>query len=192
MTRLHYIFASLLFFSCAFAEEAKKESQLADGSVYALTSEWTDQNGDSLKWQSLNDGKSRIVAMGYATCKGICPRLIAEMQRVENALTDEEKDSVEFVFLSVAPEQDGVKELKALADSHRMSERWRVLTGDPDGVLEMAVVLGVQFTKLPDGVNYSHSFLIATLDKDGVITHRWKTPEEGPEPSVTALRKKKS
>ncbi|MFV0338491.1 MAG: SCO family protein [Chthoniobacterales bacterium] len=112
------------------------------------------------------------------------------MQRIEQALSDKEKDSVEFVFLSVAPESDGVMELKNLADAHKMSKRWKVLTGDPDGVLEMAVALGVQFTKLPNGVDYAHSFQIATLDKDGVVVHRWKTPDEGPEPSLSALRKK--
>ncbi|MFV0338171.1 MAG: SCO family protein, partial [Chthoniobacterales bacterium] len=102
----------------------------------------------------------------------------------------DEQGNVEFVFMSVDWENDGVENLKKLADSHKMSDRWRVLTGDPDGVLEMAVALGVQFTKLPDGVNYAHSFLIVVLDEDGVVVHQWKAPEEGPEPSLTALRKK--
>jgi hypothetical protein len=66
---------------------------------------------------------------------------------------------------------------------------WQVLTGTEDGVLELAVALGIQYSRLPNGIDYSHSYLIATLAPDGTVVHKWTIPSEGPEPSVAALHK---
>lgn len=161
---------------------------LPDGSLYALTSVWTNQDGRRVTWGK-DSGKARVLAMGYSTCKGICPRIIADMRRIESKLTPEERNMVRFTFLSVAPETDGVPELKALVENHKLdTESWQVMRCEADAVLEMAVALGIQYTVLPNGVDYAHSYLIAILSPEGRIVQKWVDPGKGPEASLAALR----
>lgn len=165
------------------------KTDLPDGSLYALQADWKSQTGDTIHWQQ-SKGTPRIVALGYTTCKGICPRIIADMQRIEKQLGKEAKEATVFTFLSLDPETDKVPELKVLAANHKLDPaNWQVLTGTEDGVLELAVALGIQYSRLPNGIDYSHSYLIATLAPDGTVVHKWTIPSEGPEPSVAALHK---
>ena len=159
------------------------------GSLYAFDSTWTNQLGKKVVWKE-SGGTIRIVALGYATCKGICPRIIGDMQRIEKELTDAEKARCRFTFVSVDPEHDKVAELKALGERHKIEDaRWDLLNGDGDSVLELAVALGVRYDRLPNGVEFAHSYLITVIGSDGVVRHKWSEPAEGPAPSVEAIRK---
>lgn len=159
------------------------------GSLYAFDSTWTNQLGKKVVWKE-SGGTTRIVALGYATCKGICPRIIGDMQRIEKELTEGEKASCRFTFVSVDPEHDKVTELRALGERHKIEDaRWDLLTGDSESVLELAVALGVRYDRLPNGVEFAHSYLITVIGPDGVVRHKWSDSAEGPAPSVEAVRK---
>lgn len=159
------------------------------GSLYSFDSTWTNQLGKKVVWKEAG-GTTRIVALGYATCKGICPRIIGDMQRIEKELTDVEKARCRFTFISVDPEHDKVAELKALGERHKIEDaRWDLLTGEGDSVLELAVALGVRYDRLVNGVEFAHSYLITVIGPDGVVRHKWSEPAEGPAPSVEAIRK---
>lgn len=161
------------------------QKTLPDGSIYALESTWTDQNGKTLNW-SQSTGTPRVVALGYATCKGICPRIIADMQRIEKEL--DPKSKTRFTFITLDPKNDQQAELKSLCERHLLSPRWDVLRGSEDDLLEMAVTLGIRFDRLPNGIDFAHSYLIATVGPDGKILHKWTDSKEGPEPSVKVLK----
>lgn len=161
--------------------------EIPDGSLYALQSTWTNHDGTKVAWAD-SAGKARVLAMGYSTCQGICPRIIADMQRIESKLSDAQRQKVLFTFLSVAPDTDGVPELKALVDNHKLHPKtWQVMRSDADNVLEMAVALGIQFTLLPNGADYAHSYLIAVISPEGRVLHKWTDPAEGPDQSFKAL-----
>ena len=161
------------------------EKTLPDGSIYTLEATWTDQNGKPLKW-SQSTGTPRVIALGYATCKGICPRIIADMQRIEKEL--DPKSKTRFTFITLDPANDKQADLKALSERSVLSARWDVLRGEEDDLLEMAVALGVRFDRLPNGIDFAHSYLIATVASDGKILHKWTDSKEGPEPSVKVLK----
>jgi len=183
----------LLVFSALKAEEehatpAAVETQ-PQGSLYAFDSTWTNQAGKKVAWKE-SQGTTRIVALGYATCKGICPRVIGDMQRIEKELTDAEKSRCRFTFISLDPEHDKEAELKALGERHKVDgARWDLLTGDAESVLELAVSLGIRYDRLPNGIDFAHSYLITVIGPDGVVRHKWSEPTEGPAPSVEAIRK---
>jgi len=153
------------------------------GSLYALESKWIDQNGKALPWVA---GTPRVIALGYATCKGICPRIIADMQRIEKGLTDPSK--VRFTFVTLDPKNDREAQMQALAANHKLDPaRWELLIGDDDGLLELAVALGVRFNRLPNGVDFTHSYLIVVIGADGKVLHKWTDPKKGPEASIKVL-----
>ena len=186
----YLILATALFVIPVHAEDEAHpvpaaEAALPEGSLYELDSTWQDQDGNEVKW-SESVGTPRVVALGYATCKGICPRIIADMQRIEKELAPESK--TRFTFITLDPENDDQAALKTLADNHKLSTRWDVLRGEEEVLLEMAVALGVRFDRLPNGIDFAHSYLIATLSPDGKIVHKWISSKDRPEASVKALK----
>lgn len=162
------------------------DATLPQGSLYVLKSSWTDQNGKTLAWAK-SRGTPRVVALGYATCKGICPRIIADMQRIEAGLPAESK--TRFTFITLDPAHDLQPEMKALEARHQLNaKRWDLLRGAEDDLLELAVTLGVRYNRLPNGVDFAHSYLIAVLGPDGRILHKWTNPKDGPEAAIKALK----
>jgi protein SCO1/2 len=157
-------------------------------SLYALDASWTRQTGEKLDWKK-SSGTPRVLALGYASCKGVCPRIIADMQRIEQKLTADELARCRFTFVTLDPAHDTVAEMKKLGERHKVDDtRWDLLTGEEDSVLELAVALGIRYDRLPNGIDFAHSYLIAVIGPDGVIRHKWLDPGEGPDPSVAALR----
>ncbi len=161
------------------------DAALPDGSLYTLDSTWSDQNGKPLVWKE-SRGTARVVALGYATCKGVCPRIIADMQRIEREL--DAGTEARFTFVSLDPENDGEAELQALAENHKLTPgRWDLLRGSEDAVLELAVALGIRYNRLPNGVDFAHSYLVAVIGPDGRVLHKWTDPKQGPAAAVEAL-----
>ena len=165
------------------------DAALPQGSLYALDATWTNQAGKKVVWKE-SAGITRIVALGYATCKGVCPRIIADMQRVEKELTAGELARCRFTFVTLDPKNDRVPEMKALGDRHKVDDaRWELLTGDDDAVLDLAVALGIRYDRLPNGVDFAHSYLIAVIGPDGILRHKWTDPGQDAKLSAEAVRK---
>lgn len=165
------------------------DAALPQASLYAFDATWTKQTGEKVEWKK-STGTTRVVALGYATCKGVCPRILGDMQRIEKALAADELARCRFTFVSLDPANDKVPELKALGERHKVDNtRWDLLTGDEESVLELAVALGVRYDRLPNGIDFAHSYLIAVIGPDGRLLHKWTEPGEGPGPSVEAIRK---
>lgn len=148
-------------------------SAAIDGSLYELESEWFDQEGRNLPLRALK-GKVRIVAMGYTSCKFACPRIIADLQRIEGELSKGgiTTDQVGLSFISIDPEVDTPEVMKDLERKYQMDpKRWLLLTGDEDGVLELAVALGMKYRKT-SAMDFAHSNIITLLSADGTIVHQ--------------------
>lgn len=185
----HYLLSVALLAAPLYADDAPHPAPAADAalpatSIYTLGSTWSDQNGKTLKWSD-SVGTPRVIALGYATCQGICPRIIADMQRIEKLLN--EKSKTRFTFITLDPKNDQQAELKSLAERHLVSPRWDILRSSEDDLLEMAVTLGVRYDRLPNGIDFAHSYLIAIVGPDGKILHKWTDSKEGPEASAKAL-----
>jgi protein SCO1/2 len=187
---MKYLFLAALLILPMSAEETPHPVPAADpalpqGSLYILDSTWTDQNGKPVVW-SKSVGTPRVVALGYATCKGICPRIIADMQRIEKAL--DPKSKARFTFITLDPENDKQAEMQALSQNHHLDPaRWDLLIGDEDAVIEIAVALGIRYNRLPNGVDFAHSYLIAVIGPDGKLLHKWIDPKAGPEAAIKSL-----
>lgn len=164
------------------------DAALPAASLYTLETVWTKQTGEKIEWKK-SVGSLRVVALGYATCKGICPRLIADMQRIEKALTPAELGRCRFTFVTLDPATDTRAALKLLGERHKVDDaRWDLLTGGEESVLELAVTLGVRYDRLPNGIDFAHSYLIAVIGPDGRLIHKWTEPGKGPGPAVEAIR----
>ena len=137
-------------------------------SLYDLESKWTNQDGASVALASLA-GKPVVLAMGYTTCKAICPAIVANMMWIEKHLPSDAAERVRFAFFSFDSGADTPIRLRLYADGHGLDlARWTLLTGDDDAVRELAAALDVPF-RPNDENGFDHAAVISLLDAKGEI-----------------------
>ena len=159
----------------------------SDYSVYHVESTWTDQRGAERRLRSLA-GPVQVVAMVYTSCAYACPRIMLDMKRIEAELGREYADDVHFLIVSIDPERDTPERLAEFATGSRLDpDRWTLLSGDDGAVLELAVLLGVQYRQTAPG-EWVHSNLITVLDGEGVIVHRQLGLGADPSETLDAIR----
>jgi protein SCO1/2 len=137
-------------------------------SIYNLDATWTMQDGADIRLQALG-GKPVIAAMGYTTCKDICPAIVADMMWIERHLPAEATNRVRFVFFSFDAEADTPERLKLYAEAHGLDlSHWTLLRADEDAVRELAAALAVSYR--PNGRGgFDHAAVISILDAQGEI-----------------------
>lgn len=97
---------------------------------------FTDQSGNSYGSQDLK-GKIYVAEYFFTTCGTICPKMNAQMQRVQEAYQNDL--GVQIVSLTVDPETDTVAQLKNYADGHKANpKQWHFLTGKKEDLYRLA------------------------------------------------------
>ncbi len=140
-------------------------------SLYHLESTWVTESGQRIRLGHLH-GKIRVVVMAYTSCEYACPILVDLMKRLEASLPAELQTQVGFVVVSFDPARDTPEALKAYSAKRQLDlQRWTLLRGEPDDVLELAILLGVKYKQEPQG-DFSHSNLLTVLNQAGEIVHR--------------------
>jgi protein SCO1 len=154
--------------SCCSEEEA---GDYSDNSIYNLESDWVNQNGDKINLGSLR-GKPVVLTLFYASCTYACPILINDMRKIESSLPKNKLNGYKFVLISIDPERDKPEHLlKAFKINNLDSERWTLLTGNKDEVMNLAALIGFKFKDDGKG-GFSHSNLITLLNEKGEIVHQ--------------------
>jgi len=116
-------------------------------------------------------GQPFVMSLVYTRCTTVCPRTIAELQRLERDAVGE--PHVRFVLVSLDPEHDRPDTLGAFAARHALDPaRWTLLTPEPDALASLASTLGV--ARGPDeGGGVVHSAIIAMVDSTGRVRSRY-------------------
>lgn len=163
-------------------DEAKP---LPGRSLYNLGSRWTNQDGASVALASLR-GEPVVVAMGYTTCKDICPAIVANMTWIEKHLPAA-GERVRFAFFSFDPIADTPERLKLYAEAHGLDPgRWTLLTGDADTVRDLAETLNVSYR--PDGQGgFDHAAVISLLDAEGNVAFQQRGAQASSQELLTKL-----
>ncbi len=109
---------------CAIA--TADPSAPSSASIYNLDAKWTTQDGADVALASFA-GKPLVVAMGYTTCRDICPAVVADMMWIEKHLPPDAADRVRFAFFTFDPEADTPERLRLYAESHGLEHfhYWR-------------------------------------------------------------------
>jgi len=156
-------------------------------SLYQVTSTWLTAAEQPIRLGALQ-GKVQVLAMFYTTCENACPRLVSIMQQIEAALPADLQPQVGFILVTFDPEHDTPPILRAYREKrHLDSQRWTLLHGQPDAVLELAVLLGVNYTKDLRG-GFAHTNLMTVLNKQGEIVHRHEGLQARIEDTLAAIR----
>jgi protein SCO1 len=151
---------------------------------------FTNQDGKTIS-QKDTDDKVYVVEYFFTTCKGICPKMNANMRRVYDAY----KDRKDFLILShtCQPEVDSVPQMKAYeqkminakllkaddgsysiskneATTNAVNTNWIFLTGKKDSLYKMARVGYIIDNQKPDSTQnianqFIHTQFFAVVDR---------------------------
>ncbi len=147
------------------------ENEISENSIFNLTTKWNTEEGNSIELKQLK-GKTLVMVMIYTTCKAACPRLVADMRNIEKQIPKENQDKIQYVLISIDPETDTPKRLKAFAIENEMDdEQWTFLQGTISGIREFANVLAVKYKEISP-MDFSHSNIISVFDKGGELIHQ--------------------
>lgn len=142
---------------------------LPQNSVYQLSTQWHDQNNVSLPLVQLTD-KVQVVAFMYTYCEHTCPVILSTLKKIDKQLTDSQKKKVNFLLVSLDPERDTPTVLRAYMSKNNLAgNRWRMLNGNADDVLELAAVFGVRYKAMDMNNDIAHSNMITVLGYQGSI-----------------------
>jgi protein SCO1/2 len=158
--------ALLLVGTAAFAA-----TPLPGDSVYQLNVQLTRQDGQG-QTLAARRGRPQLVTMFYTTCTMVCPMIIDTIKLTRKALDEPLRDRLEVLAVSFDPARDDVATLRKYAATRKLDPRyWTLARAEPQTVLQLAALLGVQYRQLPDG-EFNHSSTLILLDADGRIVAR--------------------
>lgn len=157
--------------SCCASPASQATTNFTDKSIYQTASKWTTDTGKRIKLGELK-GKPQVVAMLFANCQYACPLIVNDMKRLEAALTPAQRRNVGFTLVSFDTKRDTSAALAAYRMAHALpAHNWTLLHGEPDDVLELAALLGVQFKEDENG-QFAHSNVITILNAQGEIVRQ--------------------
>jgi protein SCO1/2 len=100
------------------------------------TFSFTDQTGKAYGSEQLK-GKVYVAEYFFTTCGTICPKMNAQMQRVQVALKDQ--TNFRIVSFTVDPKTDTVEQMARYAKAHGADNKvWHFLTGKKEDLYRLA------------------------------------------------------
>jgi len=83
-----------------------------------------------------------VLQFMFARCKDICPVITHHLVEVQKLLKDRVGRDIFFYSITLSPEEDSPRDLKAYAKMHGVGQGWTFLTGQPDDILLLRKSLG--------------------------------------------------
>lgn len=146
-------------------------NEISETSIFNLTSKWNTQDAKSIELKELK-GKTLVMVMVYTTCKAACPRLVADMRNIAKEIPERFINNVQYVFVSIDPENDTPTRLKEFAKENFMNtDNYTFLQGTDNGVREFANVLAVKYKEISP-LDFSHSNIISVFNPKGELVHQ--------------------
>lgn len=138
--------------------------------------EWrlVDQNGDVFGSADLA-GDVYVASFLFTRCATVCPRLTAEVSRLERRYREEGVEGVRLVSFSVDPEHDTPRRLRDYAGSRGLDlERWSFVTGTEDEMRSVvlhgfALPMGERLDLAGGLVDVAHATRLVLVDRAGGI-----------------------
>lgn len=168
--------------SAAFAEPA-----LPSDSVYQVGGTWQTDNNQSIPLESLA-GKPQLIALIFTGCSNACPIIVESMKRVENQIPIKMRDHVGFVLVSLTPDTDTPKSLKAFAEKKGLNPNWKLLRGNNELVRTLSNALNGRYKVIKDG-DVAHSNAVTLLNNQGQIQIQASGTLTGIKPILETIEK---
>jgi protein SCO1 len=141
------------------------------------------QDGKKVRfYDDLIKDKRVVIQFMFTRCEKICPVITDHLVKVKRILPDRIGHDIFFYSITLSPEEDSPRELKAYAKAH--GAHWTFLTGKPDDILFLRQSLGFTYNNpKEDADRNNHSGMLLVADEP--VT-RWASCEGGAKPEWIA------
>jgi protein SCO1/2 len=138
--------------------------------TYVKDFSFTDQDGKPLTQRNV-EGKVYVTEYFFTTCKGICPKMNANMK----IIYEKYKSEPDFAIIShtCQPEVDSVPLLKAYSKTMDAGPNWYFVTGNKDSLYRMAresyLLDNEKNTSMNIQEQFIHTQFFAVVDKEARV-----------------------
>jgi protein SCO1/2 len=165
-------------------------SDLPSDSVYQVGGAWQTADNQSIQLESLA-GKAQVIALIYTGCSNSCPIIVESMKRVEKQVPLNMRSKIGFVLISLTPDSDYPKTLKAFAEKKGLNSNWKLLRGTNELVRTLSNALNGRYKVIKDG-DVAHSNTVTLLNNQGQIQMQASGTQTGIKPILSAVEKEYS
>lgn len=132
------------------------------------------QSGEHVHFDSgVVKGRVAVITSFFTSCTAFCPMTQERMSRLAKTLGGRMGKDVVFVSVSVDPEHDTPKQMKAWAAKFHTGPGWTLVSGKKDDITTLLKSLGLYVD-----MQRHQSALIIGNNKDGwVRVSSWASPE---------------
>jgi protein SCO1/2 len=174
----------------SFSSSVFAVSDLPGDSVYQVGGTWLTENNESIQLASLA-GKPQLIALIYTGCSNSCPIIVESMRRVEKQVPVNMRSKMGFVLVSLTPDTDYPKTLKAFAEKKGLNSNWKLLRGNNELVRTLSNALNGRYKVIKDG-DVAHSNTVTLLNSQGQIQMQASGTLTGIKPILDAVAKEYS
>ena len=161
---MRMLIIALLF---SFSSSVFAASDLPSDSVYQVGGTWLTENNESIQLASLA-GKPQLIALIYTGCSNACPIIVESMKRVEKQVPANMRSKMGFVLVSLTPDTDYPKTLKAFVEKKGLNSNWKLLRGNNELVRTLSNALNGRYKVIKEG-DVAHSNTVTLINKQGQI-----------------------
>ena len=153
-----WLFAGL--FTCLMSGSRPVLAADQPGANYFPNIALTTQDGKQVRfYDDLLKGKSVAINLIYTSCTDECPLETARMSEVQRLLGKRMGKDIVFYSISIDPEHDTPKVLKAYAKKFDVGPGWLFLTGKKEDIKAMSMYNEADFERLNKGEKISDLIL---------------------------------
>ena len=128
--------------------------------------ELINQDGKKVRfYDDLVKDRRVVIQFMFARCKDVCPVITHHLAEVQRKLNGRVGRDIFFYSITLSPEEDTPRDLKAFAKKHGVGPGWTFLTGKPDDILHLRKSLGFFYNNPKEDAdrnNHSGMILVGT------------------------------
>ena len=133
-------------------------------------------------YDDLVKDKRVVIQFMFTRCKDICPVITHHLAEVKRLLNDRVGRDIFFYSISLSPEEDAPRNLKAYAKAHHAD--WTFLTGKPDDILLLRKSLGFFYNDPKEDADRNNHSGMVVVGTEPLM--RWAMCQGGADPKWIA------
>lgn len=128
--------------------------------------------------------KRVVIQFMFTRCRDICPVITHHLVEVQKMLNGRVGSDIFFYSITLSPEEDTPRDLKAFAKKHGVGPGWTFLTGKPDDILLLRKSLGFFYNNPKEDADLNNHSGMLVVGTEPLT--RWANCEGGADPKWIA------
>ncbi len=128
--------------------------------------------------------KRVVIQFMFARCQDICPIITHNLTEVQRILKGRVGRDIFFYSITLSPEEDSPRELRAFARMHGVGPGWTFLTGKPDDIFLLRKSLGFFYNNPKEDADRNNHSGMLVVGTEPLM--RWAMCQGGAKPDWIA------